>query len=361
MIEYYGGPTIAILGFEGESVQALKPMDPKRAKKFIKFAKETLDKLGKFNSGRELISAVRGTGKRLHIFCASPGKDTCAKKKIEDIANEHESMIVPFRGKMSMIPAKYRNPTAKSDLAQQYLKAGVMSSDKQGGTEFQNILNRMRDGSRGTKFGDPEGFVARICAIPKSDVLAYAAGTKKMDDNTYYKLASVLYQYTTPGRGVHATVRLEPVKQLYDENTPEGRRRYNPKKNVNDVPIHLVLGHELIHAWRMMEGKRIVAEGYLEEAMTVGLHPFDKLAHTENKLRFEMGYPPRAFYSHNSFASDWDAMHNLQTKNPENYNFLKKQEKDPRFLAAKLKHEKEKREAEDNQFVDLGSIFDSDD
>lgn len=39
------------------------------------------------------------------------------------------------------------------------------------------------------------------------------------------------------------------------------------------VPVEIMPGHEPIHAWRMMVGRRIVNDGW-EEAMTTGIDPF---------------------------------------------------------------------------------------
>jgi hypothetical protein len=75
----------------------------------------------------------------------------------------------------------------------------------------------------------------------------------------------------------------------------KGKTQY--QVDVDAVRADVMLGHELIHAWRMMTGRRIVARGWEEEMMTVGLGPGADLPFTENKLRSEAGHPLRTSYN----------------------------------------------------------------
>ena len=52
-----------------------------------------------------------------------------------------------------------------------------------------------------------------------------------------------------------------------------------------DDPGFIILGHELVHVWRMVTGVRIFQGGWEEEAMTTGLPPFLNMEFSENKLR----------------------------------------------------------------------------
>jgi hypothetical protein len=68
-----------------------------------------------------------------------------------------------------------------------------------------------------------------------------------------------------------------------------------------DRPSWIALAHELIHAWRLVRGCCVfrpsaVSEYYYEEAMTVGLPPYDKCRFTENHFRRTKGLPLRTFY-----------------------------------------------------------------
>lgn len=66
-------------------------------------------------------------------------------------------------------------------------------------------------------------------------------------------------------------------------------------------PTWIALAHELIHGWRLVTGRCVFrpnarGEYYYEEAMTVGLPPYDGCRYTENRLRHEKGLPVRSFY-----------------------------------------------------------------
>ena len=69
-----------------------------------------------------------------------------------------------------------------------------------------------------------------------------------------------------------------------------------------DRPAWIALAHELIHGWRLACGRRVFrncgnrGEYYYEEAMTVGLPPYDQCRFTENRLRRLKGLPLRTFY-----------------------------------------------------------------
>jgi hypothetical protein len=66
-------------------------------------------------------------------------------------------------------------------------------------------------------------------------------------------------------------------------------------------PAWIALAHELIHAWRLVCGTCVfrpsaIGENYYEEAMTVGLPPYDGCRYSENRLRLLKGLPLRTFY-----------------------------------------------------------------
>jgi hypothetical protein len=100
----------------------------------------------------------------------------------------------------------------------------------------------------------------------------------------------------TPGPGTSAIVVWDPagtdVSNLVDE---KNRAPWMVR------PTWIALAHELIHAWRFVTGRRvfspvILGEDYYEEAMTVGLPPYDRCKFTENRFRQSKGLPLRAFY-----------------------------------------------------------------
>lgn len=107
----------------------------------------------------------------------------------------------------------------------------------------------------------------------------------KMNALTRGKVAYYLRDHLTPGPGASKVTVLWniAVVDLGVEGAKWSKR-----------PIWLSLAHELIHAWRWTTGRAVfdprdkegkAYNGYHEEAMTVGLPPYDGMDFTENKFR----------------------------------------------------------------------------
>src|SRR5262249_54241420 len=86
--------------------------------------------------------------------------------------------------------------------------------------------------------------VATLLSVTAGDVANMASGVRKISDNEYHQICFNFYEYLSPGRGVDTCVRTGPEI----ENPP-----------ADDDPA-VILGHELVHAWRMMAGRRVVRE-----------------------------------------------------------------------------------------------------
>lgn len=132
----------------------------------------------------------------------------------------------------------------------------------------------------------------------RAAVDAMCDGTQRIDDNDYLKICIAYYEHLSPGPGCDTQVKLVPKIRV-----PAANGSFNPKQDPDAVPAEIMLGHELIHAWRMMVGRRIVNDGWEEEAMTTGIGPFAYLSMTENRLRQEAGYHKRTAYRHPVFNS----------------------------------------------------------
>jgi hypothetical protein len=105
-----------------------------------------------------------------------------------------------------------------------------------------------------------------------------------------------IMDHLTPGSGTGAWVVWDPLLQDVGANLPPPRRAAWMNR-----PPWLALAHELIHAWRLATGRCVFRPGllteyYYEEAMTVGLPPYDKCRFTENRLRHSKGLPLRTYY-----------------------------------------------------------------
>jgi hypothetical protein len=121
-------------------------------------------------------------------------------------------------------------------------------------------------------------------------------------------MSLVLYDFLTPGPGCATSIRFQSYDSFrrdfggdFDELEVGA---FETKKNVWRNLMSVILGHELIHAWRMMTGKRLVFAGaWEEEAMTTGVGPFLDWSPSENSMRKEFSMPLRAKYQTGSCAS----------------------------------------------------------
>jgi len=105
-----------------------------------------------------------------------------------------------------------------------------------------------------------------------------------------------LMDHLTRGSGTGAWVVWDPLLESVGTNLlPQNRAAWM------DRPAWVALAHELIHGWRLASGRCVfrpsgLNEYYYEEAMTVGLPPYDKCDFTENRFRHLKGLPLRTFY-----------------------------------------------------------------
>ena len=121
----------------------------------------------------------------------------------------------------------------------------------------------------------------------------------KLDELQRGKIGYWLMEHLTPGEGAGATVRWGPdITRVMPADTPD-------PPPWSERPPWIALAHELIHAWRMATGRLIFhprTEMYHEEAMTVGLPPYDRCAFTENRFRECKNEARRSFYGVGSQA-----------------------------------------------------------
>jgi hypothetical protein len=109
-------------------------------------------------------------------------------------------------------------------------------------------------------------------------------------------VAYYIMDHLTPGPGTGAWVVWDPLLESVGTDLPPEKRAV-----WMDRPSWIALAHELIHGWRLASGRCVfrpggLSEYYYEEAMTVGLPPYDQCRFTENRLRHSKGLPWRTFY-----------------------------------------------------------------
>jgi hypothetical protein len=105
-----------------------------------------------------------------------------------------------------------------------------------------------------------------------------------------------IMDHLTQGAGTGAWVVWDPLMEHVCTHLEADRRAA-----WMDRPPWIALAHELIHGWRLVTGRCVFKPGpmedYYEEAMTVGLPPYDQCRFTENRLRRLKGLPLRTFYA----------------------------------------------------------------
>jgi hypothetical protein len=294
MVRRFYSSQIQIFGFEGEKKSQGQALGMERGKQFVDFISKSLDKLQTLSKGRELISEIDASGKTLTIFkCpeavangpVSATKLTATSPEDDGVYALVNSQIKPFRAVQLNVPFG-----ATPDVVQnrQNLFAGTATpqTGTQAAPELVRILLRAK-----RKYPKPGAFLSQIVGKTQNELMDIVAGRAAMDSDTYFKICLHFYEFLSPGAGVNTQIRME-----WKEEFKGSDGKFNPKKDHNDVPGFLVLGHELIHAWRMMLGKRIVDGGWEEEAMTTGVGAFAGWPITENALRAELGLPTRPYY-----------------------------------------------------------------
>ena len=303
MESYVYSNAISIHGVKGAQISNAAEMPKDEAKRFIHTVKDALKRLDKLRTGRRLIREINDSGHTCRIFCAPDGNEGAANSDPQTLESNARRMIKSFRPQQyNMLPASKKfnfGDGGKKVLGEikESLKAANLHQDRYtASTELDYILVRAW---RNLDTG--RNAVARLLNKPRNMIDQMCDGQAKIDDDDYFRIAFAYYEFLTPGPGCNTQVKLKAEVKLTSSGT------YKPKTNVAAVAPEIIVGHELIHAWRMMKGMRVVDHGWEEEAMTTGIAPFAHLPVTENALRLEGGYPRRDAYPPTSMSTSFGA------------------------------------------------------
>ncbi|MCA9727558.1 MAG: hypothetical protein KC729_07735 [Candidatus Eisenbacteria bacterium] len=289
MITHWYNAGVRVISGQGRgqwaSVQDIP--DQHYRKLFIDFTKQQLDLINGYQMGSDLLNEIAASGHRVTIYLdAGSGGGSATFAETNDALSIWDRFFKPFRpfraemanymrGHLGTLPAwKLSQPDTY------YLY------------EFKKILERCPYS---------RGMVGKLIGKTQIEIDQMVEGTRPMDDLTYERLAVTLYEWLTPGNGINTCVR-------WDIGGQQCADAENAKSDwKNDLPF-VQLAHELIHAWRMMTGRRIFERGLGEEFMTTGLPPFTALKFTENKLRVQANIAVRDYYNTQSGRDYWDSM-----------------------------------------------------
>jgi hypothetical protein len=160
-------------------------------------------------------------------------------------------------------------------------------------TEYRNMFFDPPLLSVATRARNDAAYRARL-ANKKSDIREQRLqdmidGHVEIDDVTYLKLSLHLHDWLERGEGINVVIGFSanPKSACAEDACADWEK--------GDVPF-IILAHELIHAWRMMTGRRIFLGGIGEEHMTTGLPPYTSMKFTENKLRAQANLAIRDHY-----------------------------------------------------------------
>lgn len=316
---------------------------------FRVWMREVLEVLARTKTGADLLRALEATGRQVFIFSANTGGsnlDTSSRVYPITNGNMLDAMIRSFRPaqknfsytwkddaetKQSSAKAarkdwEYTNPATRpaqpkpsiteqkrAKLLTQVTAHKLPTTRLEAAPELMAVLGRARAGQALTPrlshahYPDPMRQIPRLLGIGEDVFASMCEGGRGIKDDQYYQICFYLYDYLQPGPGTDAQVRVMArtnwATSLGDVLKKE-KSIFRPQQDTERRVQAVIIGHELIHAWRCMAGRRVVSDGWEEEAMTTGIGPFAGWRLTENALRGELGLSVRMSYNQPCVSSD---------------------------------------------------------
>lgn len=241
-------------------------LSPAKATEFVNATRDWLDSLKKTSVGAALLSAIDGSGHQVEIYRTwDAGGGNYQGGDDPDLA-----MVEPFE-------TRYTDGTTE---LQDVLDRA--SQDTSGRSKIQKFFGI---GKAKPKFLKRDA-IARLVGVTPADLALMEKGKKPIPPVVDARLKSYLYHFLTPGDGCPCHVVFNHMR---DNLSPEHKRWLPMSHNWQHRPPGIALGHELIHAWRVVTGMVLFHYGWEEEAMTVGLPPYSFMDFTENHLRVQFG------------------------------------------------------------------------
>lgn len=297
--------------------KAGEDMDRSEGKKFIRTVSKGLDLLKKLPTGKKLMQAMKASGKKVKIFCAPPVKQGEMAKENAAFPLDPSSMIqtvnrlvVPFMPLHEALanPTQRAKPELMESLRKDLFNPESEIMNRLASSELGRVLRRA-----GSAYRYPLQTLSNLTRIPMDRLAAMASGAQKCTQDDYMRIAVAFYEFLSPGPGCDTQVRLTDEVVIHSDEDLRKKDKVKLKFYQNEFKVDgravradIMIGHEFIHAWRMMVGRRVVSSGFEEEMMTVGLGPCADWPFTENRLRLEAGHPLRISYPL-SASSDYGA------------------------------------------------------
>ncbi len=252
----------------------------------------------KLPTGGKLLDEISATPHRVSIYCGGEidGVTKSGAAFAEDpldFLQTIDRMAIPFTTLYNTLMTQRIN---RDQVKMDGLRDGLEGTDRQpvvdllSATELSRVMLRASE-----KYRNPWITCANLTGIPLVDLCAKAVGTMPCSQDDYLKIALPFYELLSPGAGCSTQIRLEPGVGIPSTNHYSWLKNQH-KEDETAVRKDIILGHELVHAWRMMTCRCLVDEGWEEEMMTVGFGACGQWPFTENSLRREAGHPIRLNY-----------------------------------------------------------------
>ncbi|QDT14421.1 M91 family zinc metallopeptidase [Alienimonas californiensis] len=236
---------------------------------FINGTKACLNELKGTSTGARLLKEIDESGHVVTVY-RTEDKLTGGNSQGGDSAAAGVDMVVALDSK---------RPDGSTELQEVLARATQDLSGRSKAKKFFGI------GKARPKFL-PLDAIARLVGASSNHLKEMAAGKRAIPPAVDAKLRVYLYDFLTPGTGQSCFVNFNHLR----DNLSEAHKKYLPQGLTwMNRPPAVALGHELIHAWRVMSGRVLFKYGWEEEAMTVGLPPFVNMPLTENQIRVDWG------------------------------------------------------------------------
>jgi hypothetical protein len=325
---YLACNAIEIVGWQGKALTQGKVLTMPEFVPFRDRIVELLEKIRPTSSGALLFSSLLASGKKVRIHVGDDWDDNAAKMDPNVTANCTAASVKPFRPAHHNVELTLKGnekawrgldpkddrTTQKAQIKNQMRTLGQATSKAETAPVFQAVLNRTHLGMTldpkltNNRFMLPWKQLPARLNISTTDFDDMACGMTYMPDAVYYPLCFLLYDYLIPGGGTNAQVRVMNQKTFEHDFKNDIQSEKKLTRSNKETALRLdavVLAHELIHAWRMMAGRRIVSGGWEEEAMTSGIGPFSAWRLTENSFRKDLSMKQRKIYANPRHSSEY--------------------------------------------------------
>lgn len=285
--------------------------DPGEENDFLEAVETAFEKLSKSTTGKRLIQEMDDSGKTCVIFRGDLFNGGAAI--LQDVGDKRATVdryALPLSDYATMCIGDDYDITGQ-ELAEQIARSkqnvrdynDPVLTDTEKDYKNNNYIFLTLYNILDRKYGDATRYMSSKSGVSAEAIDAFRFNERRMTPSENFRLSLGLYDHIFRGHGANTAVRLVPGIGLDGNKTLSWLQKRTGKTkyqiDADAVRADVMLGHELIHAWRMMTGRRIVARGWEEEMMTVGLGPAASLPFTENKLRLEAGHPQRTSYNLN--------------------------------------------------------------